>query len=1249
MNLQLPYANNFIYYLLFFFVVLSDHSKLNTTDPFNTISAISLNCPADFIGMCRSEEPPAFTSLTAFLFAGGSVSSNCGIDSASFTLKNTEVINLFCPRTIKRIYTIRDSCGGVAECFHEILIDDNSTPSIICPSKLVHCGEALPPRYLNWSSFYNGLLSDGGNISDNCGIDTSTWQYIGQETVLNQNCLYTIERSYSIRDSCRNQALCIHSFVFIDNTAPVFTPVRDTILFAGAECMADTSVANLGKITNLEDDCNVLTYSNKDVVKKICTSFDTILRIWTVKDQCNNTTIDTQFIYIRDTTRPFITGPPDQIYVCASQVPPPDTAAITAMDNCSEVPLKKFVRDSVTDSLCVNNKLLYRIYTASDLCGNTARFVQTIRIRDSIPPGLTCPGPVTVECDSQIPVPDTSSFTAVDPCDGSLNTLFVKDSVTNQQCINQKIIYRIYSAIDACNNFSRCIQIITVDDQTPPSLTCPPDTTITCLAGLPAPDTGRVIVSDHCSGNAMVSFVKDSIINDFCVNQKTILRIYQAIDLCQNIKRCIQTITINDRQPPLLTCPRDSSFECLSEVPPPNPALVKATDNCGGNVGIVHLKDSITQEVCTNKKLIYRIYVAADECQNTARCIQLLAVHDNKAPVLTGPTNTDTLACGEEFNLVVPVVTDNCDDFVALNITRRVADSLCPGKYKVIYTFSATDSCYNGISRSDTITYLDLIPPVITCPPDLELCYIPPYMVLDSFLFHGGSISDLCGVDSGSFMFVKESIQQSAGQVMLVRKYKISDRCGNSDTCEHKIIMPPNCTELFALGDLALKKTIRSSEPFYAKPGGVVPFCVTIYNQGFVDADSITVIDYFPAPGCQILTPGWTDHGNGTASILLSQLNSGLPSGGLAIDDSIQLCFDLKISDLFKSSVGVNFAEISGARDTNGNPLTDIDSRFDTDPKNDLGGRPGTPDDNNIFGDSRLQEDEDDSDPALFYLCLPLTCINNARASVSDQECSHCFKASELLSGKLLPDDAYTVTLFDSYGTKLPSSCLGREYLGYKLIFSISINSCPDNYCWGQVILEDKAPPPLNCANDTIYCFQLGNIPANPIVSDHCSGPAAVNVIKEVWQDLGCQDGEIQGILTRTLSAKDAWNNSKTCDKKYYIRKINLAEVTCPPDVTFECTSNTYILNPAISGAPAIHGFPLWPSNTTCKTFVTYKDQRTELCGPGYKIVRTWIIGDHCTGREIKCTQLIKIEDRTAPRIDSLVRRVVLTDRKSVV
>ena len=45
---------------------------------------VTLTCPNDTIVSCSCMAPPADTTLAMFLADKGSISSNCGIDSASF-------------------------------------------------------------------------------------------------------------------------------------------------------------------------------------------------------------------------------------------------------------------------------------------------------------------------------------------------------------------------------------------------------------------------------------------------------------------------------------------------------------------------------------------------------------------------------------------------------------------------------------------------------------------------------------------------------------------------------------------------------------------------------------------------------------------------------------------------------------------------------------------------------------------------------------------------------------------------------------------------------------------------------------------------------------------------------------------------------------------------------------------------------------------------------------------------------------
>src|SRR5678810_1235728 len=143
-----------------------------------------INCPGDLTFECSGDVPVAFSSYASFLAGGGNVSDNCGIDTSSFAI--TETDNGTCPRVITRTYSIADSCGNISQCIQTITVDDITPPVISCPADLAfECIGDIPAGLLSYSEFIAG----GGSISDNCGFDTLTYNYT--ETDLGTCLLYT--------------------------------------------------------------------------------------------------------------------------------------------------------------------------------------------------------------------------------------------------------------------------------------------------------------------------------------------------------------------------------------------------------------------------------------------------------------------------------------------------------------------------------------------------------------------------------------------------------------------------------------------------------------------------------------------------------------------------------------------------------------------------------------------------------------------------------------------------------------------------------------------------------------------------------------------------------------------------------------------------------------------------------------------------------------------------------------------------
>src|SRR4030095_11941082 len=238
------------------------------------------------------------------------------------------------------------------------------------------------------------------------------------------------------------------------------------------------------------DNCGVPTVRFvSDVPSGSCPK--TITRTYRATDGCGNSVECTQTITINDNVAPTLTCPPRVTVQCDSDVPAhaSDLAGLVsqggnASDNCG-VPAVRFVSD-VPSGTCP--KTITRTYRATDGCGNSAECTQTITIHDNIAPTLSCPAPVTVRCDSEVPAhaSDLAGLVsqggnASDNC-GVPTVKFVSD-VWSGSC--PKTITRTYRATDGCGNSVECTQIITINDIIAPTLTCPPPVTVQCDADVP--------------------------------------------------------------------------------------------------------------------------------------------------------------------------------------------------------------------------------------------------------------------------------------------------------------------------------------------------------------------------------------------------------------------------------------------------------------------------------------------------------------------------------------------------------------------------------------------------------------------------------------------------------------------------------------------------------------------------------------------------------------------------------------------
>nr|MCU0472508.1 HYR domain-containing protein [Bacteroidales bacterium] len=174
--------------------------------------------------------------------------------------------------------------------------------------------------------------------------------------------------------------------------------------------------------------------------------------------------------------------------------------------------------------------------TVTDVNSNVSNCVGIVTVVDNLPPVMTCPGPLNVQCISDVPVAyaNYAAFTgaggsASDNC--SIDVLsFILLSEVDDGNTCPKLITRTYQIADVSGNTVTCTQTITVDDNINPTASNPAPVSVSCTSGIPVPNIAVVTdEADNC-GVPVVAFVSD--VSNGLTCPEIITRTYSVTDAC---------------------------------------------------------------------------------------------------------------------------------------------------------------------------------------------------------------------------------------------------------------------------------------------------------------------------------------------------------------------------------------------------------------------------------------------------------------------------------------------------------------------------------------------------------------------------------------------------------------------------------------------------------------------------------------------------------------------------------------------
>ncbi|WP_296385843.1 gliding motility-associated C-terminal domain-containing protein, partial [Winogradskyella sp.] len=427
---------------------------------------------------------------------------------------------------ITRTWSLTDECDNATTLVQTINVVDTTAPTFTVPVDLtIECDVDATD------------LTITGNVTDETDNCSTGLEATFLDTTVEGSCRdsYTIQRTWTLEDDCDNTTTLVQTITIQDTTAPTFTIPADITV----ECDVDvTNLAITGDVTDEADNCDSgieATFTDSETAGS-CANESIITRTWSLTDDCDNTTVLIQTITIQDSTPPtFDVDLPSDVTLECDAVPATET--ITATDNCGDATVT--VVESTTAGSCDNEYTLVRTWTAADDCGNETIHTQTITVQDTTAPSFneTLPADMDAECDA---VPVAETLTATDSC--STTNVTVEEEITNGACIGDYIIERTWTTTDNCGNDAIHIQIITVRDNTAPTLVTAFDENIT-VACDSIPSIPDLVFEDSCSNDIDVVFNEASTqINDF--EDYSIIRTWIVTDDCGNESQFVQNITV---------------------------------------------------------------------------------------------------------------------------------------------------------------------------------------------------------------------------------------------------------------------------------------------------------------------------------------------------------------------------------------------------------------------------------------------------------------------------------------------------------------------------------------------------------------------------------------------------------------------------------------------------------------------------------------------------------------------------------
>lgn len=387
--------------------------------------------------------------------------------------------------------TATDDSGNTATCSFQVVVHDEESPVLTCPSDTV--------TQQADAGLCQSIVTYSVTALDNCdaNLDLSTNQASGTAFVVGLTNV-----SFTASDDAGNTATCSFAVRILDSQAPTITcPANITDNTDANQCAAVQNYT-----ATASDNCNANPSITFSPVSGTPFDLGTTTVTATAGDGNGNTSTCTFTVTVTDNQTPEITCPTVITQAAAAGLCTADISFnVTATDNCNANPtLTGSHLSGATFSLGSTTVS----YTANDGNGNTASCTFAVFISDNQLPTITCPANIVQNNDAnQCSAIVSYSVNATDNCASSPALTYSKASGSTFQLGVTSVTA---TANDGNGNTASCSFTVTVNDTQAPSIACPANLTVnnttnqcSAVVTVPAPVTNDNCGSPSALGNAL--------------------------------------------------------------------------------------------------------------------------------------------------------------------------------------------------------------------------------------------------------------------------------------------------------------------------------------------------------------------------------------------------------------------------------------------------------------------------------------------------------------------------------------------------------------------------------------------------------------------------------------------------------------------------------------------------------------------------------------------------------------------------